>query len=55
MDSHTFRIETSDRNSNSADQNSQGAFTFEKNGASSVQNAAANGYLNVTIDYSGRQ
>lgn len=51
---YTVRIETCDDNSNTADQNTQGTFTFEKNGTASTQTPIDVGYTDVTIDYSGR-
>tara|TARA_R110002096_G_scaffold361075_1_gene554071 strand:- start:9885 stop:10454 length:570 start_codon:yes stop_codon:yes gene_type:complete len=50
---YTVRIETADGNAESADQNTQGTFTFEKNGTASTQTPVGEGYTNVTIDYSG--
>jgi len=50
---YTVRVETCDRNSNDAAQNTQGTFTFEKNGTASTQNPVVNGYSDVTIEYSG--
>ncbi len=51
---YTVRIETCDDNSATAEQNTQGTFTFEKNGTASTQTPVGLGYTNVTIDYSGR-
>lgn len=51
---YTIRVETCDQNSNTADQNTQGTFTFEKNGTASTQTPTAPGYSNVSIEYSGR-
>ncbi len=53
---YTIRVETSDGNAVSADQNVQGSFTFDKNGTASVvtPEAPVPGYTNVSIDYSGR-
>lgn len=52
--SYTIRVETCDQNSNDAAQNTQGTFTFEKNGTASSQTPAVAGYSNVSIEYSGR-
>lgn len=51
---YTIRVETTDGNANSAEQNTQGTFTFEKNGTASTQTPVGLGYSNVTLDYSGR-
>ncbi len=51
---YTVRVETCDENSNTAAQNTQGTFTFEKNGTASIQTPVVAGYTNVTIDYSGQ-
>lgn len=52
---YTIRIETTDGNAVSADQNTQGTFTFEKNGIASSQTPVGVGYTNVSIEYSGRE
>lgn len=51
---YTVRVETCDDNSATAEQNTQGTFTFEKNGTASTQTPVGLGYSNVTLDYSGR-
>jgi hypothetical protein len=51
---YTIRLETCDMNSGSAADNNQGSFPFTKDGNAAVQNLSGNGYLNVTVDYSGR-
>jgi hypothetical protein len=51
---YTIRMELADQNSNTAAQNHQGTFTFDKNGTAATQAVAGGGFLNVSIDYSGR-
>ncbi|MCP4446987.1 MAG: DUF2271 domain-containing protein [Myxococcales bacterium] len=51
---YTVRIETSDDNSTTAEQDTQGVFTFERDGTASTQIPADPGYSGVTVDYSGR-
>ena len=49
---YTIRVETCDANSNTADQNNQGTFTFDKNGTAALTTGLdGNGYTGITIDY----
>lgn len=51
---YTIRVETCDTNAVAEADNTQGTFTFEKNGTASVQTpVGVLGYTDVTIDYSG--
>jgi hypothetical protein len=51
---YTIRVETCDTNAVAPADNTQGTFTFEKNGTASTQTpVGVLGYTNVTIDYSG--
>jgi hypothetical protein len=51
---YTIRLELADQNATLAEQNHQAIFTFEKNGTASTQSVAGSGFLNVTIEYTGR-
>jgi hypothetical protein len=52
---YTIRLELADGDSNTATQNNQGTFTFNRNGTASTQSALSNGgFSNVSIVYSGR-
>ena len=51
---YTIRMELADSNADTAAENHQGTFTFDKDGTAVTQEVAGGGFLNVTIDYSGR-
>lgn len=52
--SYTIRMELADQNSTLTAQNHQATFTFTKDGQAATQTGANGGFLNVSLDYSGR-
>jgi hypothetical protein len=51
---YSIRMELADSNAFIPQQNRQGSFALQKNGSASMQSTSGGGFMNVTIDYSGR-